>query len=272
MSEKNELQSILKELAKASSDLSSAALSNDFDAATSLLSKIKVLEAHRDELVKSTPMEKKQRSNNLPLAPDSLRENVIRVLRFTGTPTQAKLIANIAEANFSQVLDTKKLSYLRRDEQRSYKAGLDSKRRTQLRDVYVVPALSSDRLAPVRGALALSTWCLADRLIAPLSPRVNLLKSTIALVDEVSRRKIPQSNEKVMRLIRRLGSSIPGVNPFEDDIKQILAAARDELAIIQERDAEERKESAEKFAHIKDNCLFGNTLSRVELTNIEGAQ
>lgn len=272
MNIKNDLQNVLAELTKANSELCSASLSSDLELATSLIAKIKGLEVYRDEILKSSMLVKKGLSQQLPITHVSLRENVIRVLNLTKTSTQAKLIGSISEVIFNQELDTKKLSSLRRDEQRSYKAGLDSKRKTQLRDVYVVPALSSDQLAPVRGALALSTWDVADRLIAPLSPRVNLLKTTVALINEIVRRQQLKSNDSAMKLIRRLAISIPNVNPFSDSILEISAAAQNELSKIQSLDEEERNESAEKLKNIGDDCFFGNTISVVNTALKKGVK
>ena len=62
-----------------------------------------------------------------------------------------------------------------RDEHRSWRSARESGHRAGGGPVYIVPALTYDRLAPVRGLLALSAWPLEVRLVAPASHRVDML-------------------------------------------------------------------------------------------------
>ena len=86
-----------------------------------------------------------------------LRDQVIRALQLTGRPSSARLVSDVTKSRWAERVDTAKLSYLRRDEGRSWQKSRELPGR-QARDVYVVPALTYDRFTPVRGTVALSTW------------------------------------------------------------------------------------------------------------------
>ena len=133
------------------------------------------------------------------------------------------------------------------------------------RDVYVVPALTYDRFTPVRGTVALSTWPVSLRLIAPLSPRVDMLHSTVALAEEATAVAGTNYEAPMMRLVARLGATIPGVKPFGAEPRPVIEAARAELKEIENTDELERSEAAERAQAQLDAeaLLFGTQIRTV---------
>ena len=101
------------------------------------------------------------------------------MLELLGRPASVGLIRQLAAARYGDQIPGPRLASLRRDEQRSWRsAHVRYAVRAAGRPVYVVPALTYDRLVPVRGLLALSTgrWSAADR---PASLRVTSCTSLI---------------------------------------------------------------------------------------------
>lgn len=162
-----------------------------------------------------------------------------------GTPVQCAPGLDVTKSRWAERVDTAKLSYLRRDEARSWRKAQELPGR-QMRDVYVVPALTYDRFTPVRGTVALSTWPTSLRLIAPLSPRVDMLHSTVALAEETLQVAGTNYEAPMMRLVARLGATIPGIKPFGAEPQAVIDAARSELKEIEETDELERSEAAER--------------------------
>jgi hypothetical protein len=161
-------------------------------------------------------------------------------------------------------VDTAKLSSLRRDEARSWRKSQELPGR-QARDVYVVPALTYDRFTPVRGTIALSTWPTSLRLIAPLSPRVDMLHSTVSLAKEASAVAGTNYEAPMMRLVARLGATIPGIKPFGAEPKAVIEAAQTELKEIEETDELDRSEAAERAKSQLDAeaLLFGTQIRTI---------
>jgi hypothetical protein len=174
------------------------------------------------------------------------------------------------------LISTQSLSSLRRDERRSFVNAQDDHSRTAERDVYVVPALTFERFTPVRGTLTLSSWPIEERLIAPSSPRVDVLQITIRLMQQLPAAVDPSS---ARRLVMRLASTIPGALPSriaaagssfpatlptgDYDTGQIINAAERELAQLVERDEAERADGAERAcAQLgTEALLFGTTMA-----------
>lgn len=265
MERAQELVEVVAALRKANDALIEATTSGDVAEATRLLQDVAVLERRRNRLV-----HKSNRDVALPLAPSPyesavpLRDQVIRALQLTGRPSTARLLSDVTKCRWTERVDTAKLSSLRRDEARSWRKAQELPRR-QVRDVYVVPALAYDRFTPVRGTIALSPWPTSLRLIAPLSPRVDMLHSTIALAEEAA--KVADTNYEgpMMRLVARLGATIPGVKPFGTEAQTVIEAARAELKEIEETDELERSEAAER-AHVQldaEALLFGTQIRTV---------
>jgi hypothetical protein len=259
MESPHKLVDVVAALSDANNALLDATTSGDAAEVTRLLQHVAVLERRRNRLVHtkqdaapvSSPYE-----SSIPL-----RDQVIRALQLTGRPSSARLVSDITKARWAERVDTAKLSSLRRDEARSWRKSQELPGR-QERDVYVVPALTYDRFTPVRGTVALSTWPTSLRLIAPLSPRVDMLHSAIALAGEVMSLANTNYEAPMLRLVARLGATIPGVKPFSADPQTVIDAAQAELEEIEETDELERFDASER-AHAqldRESRLFGTAI------------
>lgn len=266
MNTNNELLTVIRELTEANEELIRASENNEFELLPELLNKVSLLEQRRNRVIHNTQSARQGARVSCYEPAIPLRDQVIRALNVVSSPTSGKLLTDVTKAYWDEHIETKKLSSLRRDEARSWLAGHDTNRRTAIRDVYVVPALSYDRFAPVRGVLALSSWDLAKRLIAPLSPRVDMLQSTIALAVEAERLSDTSPGERLKRLVGRLGASIPGVRAFGATPQEVRAAAEAELSEIREIDKQERATAAEraKAQLDEESVLFGAPLKIIQ--------
>jgi hypothetical protein len=244
MEASHELLEVVSALREVNDALVEATTAGDTDEAARLLKSVAALERRRNRLVhKGNPGVAAASSPYESAIP--LRDQVIRALQLTGRPSSARLVSDVTKARWAERVDTAKLSYLRRDEARSWRKTQDLAGRLA-RDVYVIPALTYDRFTPVRGTVALSTWPTSLRLIAPLSPRVDMLHSTIALATEAAAVAGTNYEARVTRLVARLGATIPGVASFNTDLGSITAAARAELDQIEETDVAERARAAQR--------------------------
>lgn len=266
METNDELKSVMHELGAANDALLQAAGAGDSELIAELLNRVALLERRRNRLVHHNSGSSRRRvaaghyESAVPL-----RDQIIRALHLVSRPATGRLLADVTKARWEEQIEATKLSSLRRDESRSWAAAQDVNRRTAVRDVYVLPALTYDRFAPVRGALALSTWETARRLIAPLSPRVDMLKSTIALAQEADRLADTSRGDAMRRLVGRLGASIPSTRSFGASTDEVIAAAQAELSEIEEIDARERAGAAERAEKQLDPeaLLFGAPLRSV---------
>lgn len=263
MERAHELVEVVTALRSANDALIEASTSGDVTETTRLLRDIAALERRRNRLV---------HKSNRDIAPATsayessvpLRDQVIRALWLTGRPSSARLVSDVTKSRWAERVDTAKLSYLRRDEARSWRKAQELPGR-QTRDVYVVPALTYDRFTPVRGTVALSTWPTSLRLIAPLSPRVDMLHSTVALAEEALLVAGTNYEAPMMRLVARLGATIPGIKPFGAEPQAVIDAARLELKEIEETDELERSEAAER-AHAqldREELRFGTQMRTI---------
>jgi len=258
-----ELIEVLTALRTANDALLEATTSGDLTESTRLLRDISALERRRNRLVhKGNPDAARATPSYASSIP--LRDQVIRALRLAGRPSSTRLISDTTKSRWAEQVDTAKLSSLRRDEARSWRKSQELSGRLA-RDVYVVSALTYDRFTPVRGTVALSNWPTNLRLIAPLSPRVDMLQSTIALAKEASSVAGTSYEAPMMQLVGRLGATIPGVKPFGSHPDAVIAAARAELKEIEETDQLERSRAAQR-AHAQLNAealLFGTQIRTI---------
>ena len=99
-----------------------------------------------------------------------------------------------------------RLTSLRRDEERSYRSAPNA------RPYYLCPALTSDLLSPARALLCVSTWPMEQRIVGPLSPRVDFLTAAIRVAEAASSpgRRRPGEPGGAQRLLRRFAMNIPG--------------------------------------------------------------
>jgi hypothetical protein len=185
-----------------------------------------------------------------------IREQVHQALTLLGVPAAPKLIVAVHDAFFSGPLVAARLTSLRRDEERSFRTA------PHARAYYLCAALTADLLAPARGLLAVSTWSLEQRVIGPLSPRVDYLTAAIAVADSV--RRLPAPSADATRLLWRFAVNIPGAQAGGRRTEPGLVgqAARAELAVHQDHDREQRQAAATRAQAQLDEAgqLFGSRL------------
>ena len=193
-----------------------------------------------------------------------VREQVARALGLLARPAPVSLIRDVAAARFGDSIAGPRLASLRRDEHRSWRSARESGHRAGGRPVYIVPALTYDRLAPVRGLLALSAWPLEVRLVAPASHRVDMLHMVDRLAAALAEAGTPPWAPDVERLLWRLAGTVPGaVEGSTMDLERVRSAVAAELAQINEADATERAEAARRGRAQLDEeqQLFGARLT-----------
>ncbi|MEU6654926.1 hypothetical protein ABZ904_37315 [Streptomyces sp. NPDC046900] len=191
-----------------------------------------------------------------------VREQVHQSLAILGAPAAPKLISATYQAFFAEPLLTTKLASLRRDEERSFTS------QRYARPYYICAALTHDRLAPARGLLAVSSWPLERRIIAPLSPRTDFLTHAIGAAEHMQRLTAAghSPSAEAWRLLRRFAFNIPGAyEGGEPDPSQVISAARQEAAVHQETDDSQRRSAATRArAQLNDiQELFGVSSLRI---------
>ncbi|MEU2388950.1 hypothetical protein ABZ606_30540 [Streptomyces sp. NPDC012461] len=190
------------------------------------------------------------------------REHVHRALMLLGTPAAPKLIVGVHEAFFPGELSASKLSSLRRDEARSYQSSPGA------RPYYLCSALAHDLLTPVRALLTISTWPLEQRIIGPLSPRVDFLTGAIRIAEAVHAAESSAGGEPsaaALRLLWRFAANIPDAMPSSApgresalDTQQVIDAARTELAVHLDADRAVRSEASRRARTLHEaQQLFG---------------
>ncbi|MGW0177754.1 hypothetical protein [Nocardia sp. NPDC003345] len=234
-----------------------AAGSGDRTAARRLRAELRAAEADWDTAVlggAENPEPPRQTSAAVPV-----REHVHRALTLLSVPAAPKLVLAVHEAFFSGDLVAARLTSLRRDEERSFRAAPFA------RPYYLCAAMTTDLLAPARGLLAVSTWPLAQRMVGPLSPRVDLLTAAIRLSRHTIDHGCPPAGQRVLW---QLAVSIPGAADGKNiDPDVVLAAAERELEVHRDDDTQQRADAAERAGRqLADPAaqLFGVRLAVAE--------
>ena len=188
-----------------------------------------------------------------------LREQVHSALTLLSVPAAPKLIAQVYNACFGGDINSAKLTSLRRDEERSFRSAPFA------RPYYLCAALTADRLAPVRGLLAISTWQLDRRIIGPLSPRVDFLTAAVSIAEHIDR--LPGIDHNAARLLWLFAENIPGAADGIGSAKPdtVIRAARSELLTHQPVDRSHREAAAARARTQLDDTdrLFGSHLRSV---------
>lgn len=191
-----------------------------------------------------------------------LREQVHHALTVLTVPAAPKLVIEVHRAFFAGEILGARLTSLRRDEERSFRAA------PYARPYYICAALTADLLAPARGLLAVSTWPMDRRIIAPLSPRVHFLISAIRVAEHVER--LAEPSPAATRLLWRFAVNIPGVGDgFGATEPQVVTcAARAELDIHEDADRLQREAAAARARGQLGDAeqLFGGRLRAVPRT------
>ena len=196
-----------------------------------------------------------------------LREQVYEALSLLQVPAAPKLIATVHEAFFGSTFPTTKVTSLKRDEERSFRAAPFA------RPYYICAALSADYLSPSRGLLAVSTWPMERRVIGSLSPRADFLTAAIRVADAIER--IPTPPLTARRLLQRFAASISGAAPTPGALAPaspdrvspavVRQAADAELSVHADADSRMRKEAADRARRQLGDAeqLFGTKMHAV---------
>ncbi|WP_204045579.1 hypothetical protein [Acrocarpospora phusangensis] len=191
-----------------------------------------------------------------PLPRPPVREHVHQALTLLGVPSAAKTVVVVDEAFFGGTLVSTQLTSLRRDEEKSFRSARNA------RPYYLCAALTTERLSPVRGLLAISTWPLPNRVVGPLSPRTDFLTSAVRIAEHVQRLTALGENPVVaFRLLTQMAQNIPGATDDfgPADPAAVIVAAQAELAVHRDKDLRQRAEAAERASErlAEVNQLFG---------------
>jgi len=185
-----------------------------------------------------------------------LREQVHQALTLLTVPAAPRLVSLVHEAFFAGAISGARLTSLRRDEERSFRAAPFA------RPYYLCAALTADLLAPARGVLAVSTWPMERRVIGPLSPRVDFLTAAIQVAESILR--VSQPGPGALRLLWRFASNIPGgmTSGGKTNPRRVAGAAEAERGIHADADQAARTDAAQRArAQLNDaQQLFGTRL------------
>jgi hypothetical protein len=222
-----------------------------------------------DALVTPPDRSEEERQELASLLP--VREQVHQALTLLGVPAAPKLAGTVHSAFFAGHLAPSGLASLRRDEERSYRSAPGA------RPYYLCPALTSDLLSPARALVCISTWPLEQRVIGPLSPRVDFLTSAIRIAEATAALGgAGPTTAEAERLLRRFALNIPGAGPARPGEAvspiAVAAAAEAELAIHIDRDSDDRAQAAWRARRQLDDAeqLFGARLTAVHGTGTAG--
>lgn len=266
-----EVKAAMADVAALQERLATALSTDDHTEVDQLLAELSVAEKRRNRLLQRASA---GTAGSFDAAPP-VREQVAAVLGLLTRPSSVSLIRDVAAGRYGENIQPSRLASLRRDEQRSWRAAHrdDGATRPLGRPVYVVPALTYDRFAPVRGMLALSSWPLDVRLIAPASPRVDILHVTIRLIDELDRAGDAPWTPNLRRLVWRFARSVAGAMDSRGgfDYTHVRIAAGRELQQIAESDTAEREQAARRArAQLdEDSQLFGTNLRLADQPSTE---
>ncbi|MFF3567946.1 hypothetical protein ACFYXQ_09230 [Nocardia jiangxiensis] len=272
------LEKRITELRRALRD---AATSGDTERATELRAQLRRTERAWDVLIDADELPSAPApfdQPNAPVPPAAMlpaREHVHRALMLLQTPAAPKLIVGVHDAFFPGELSAAKLSSLRRDEERSYRSAPGA------RPYYLCPALSHDLLSPARALVTISTWTLEQRIIGPLSPRVNFLTGAIRIAEAVggaAESGGPGASAAALRLLWSFATNIPDAMPPDPvapggapDTGRVIDAARAELEVHTDADRRTRTESARRARKqlTGDQQLFGAPLRQIRLLHAD---
>ncbi|WP_238007344.1 hypothetical protein KZZ52_02270 [Dactylosporangium sp. AC04546] len=190
-----------------------------------------------------------------------LREQVHSALTLLAVPAAPKLVAQVYNACYGGDMRGEKLTSLRRDEERSFRTAPFA------RPYYLCAALTADRLAPVRGLLAVSTWELEQRIVGALSPRVDFLTAAVNIARHAERVEVDRATARLLWLF---AENIPGAADGIGSTKPaaVIRAAESELTTHAATDRSHREAAAARARTQLDDAgrLFGSTLKPVEET------
>ena len=239
-----------------------ALVDRDQERVRELRAELRRAERSWDALV--TPPDRPEEGRQGPTSLLPAREQVHQALTLLGVPAAPKLASTVHSAFFAGELPASGLASLRRDEERSYRSAPGA------RPYYLCAALTSDLLSPARALVCVSTWPLEQRVIGPLSPRVDFLTAAIRIAEATATLgETGPGSAEASRLLRRFALNVPGAGPGRAgeavSPAAVAEASRAELAIHADRDRDDRVQSARRARSQLGDAeqLFGVRLQAV---------
>jgi len=255
----DQLAETLREAARLASETAEALSRGDVDEAARLQSEAEVAwdQARRIGLryAKRPALSKVQ----------SVRERTVGAVAELDVPCSPKLIAAYCLARSGEPFDPRAIASIRRDEYRSWTSG-------SRRDTYLVPALEGPWFVAGRGRFTLSHWPLWQRIIGPLSPRVDHLKVCLHLVDQGDALgRQTDAAARIRTLLVEYARTVPNAvkNSWDPESELNTSRIRDavlsELDLIQHEDDDWRKHEAERAARGLDEgkLIWGGTVPQI---------
>jgi hypothetical protein len=171
----------------------------------------------------------------------STRSQALAALDDMGVPSPPREIASFHLARFGAELDVRGLASVRRDERKAFDRYGPNRPAP-----YLVPALDTRLLQPVRGPLTLSSWQLERRLLAPTSSRIDHLRLTRRFA-ELATELSGERRDRMLDLAVRYAQSVAGaLDDAQPDPGSIIEATDSELEEISGLDEHERARAAQR--------------------------
>lgn len=254
-----ELAQILKDAARLAEEAAEAVRRGDVDAS------LRLQREAESAWYRARRLSQRQAKQPVRAKAPSGRERTIAALAELSVPSSPKQIAAYAEAQSGEAFDVRALASVRRDEFRSWRSGSS-------RDTYIVPALEGPWFVAGRGRLALSHWSLPRRILGPLSPRADHLRTCMQIADRIVSEEAGGALCARMRdLLAEYSRSVPGAlldtwNTGADlDIPRVRAAVGAELDLIEGEDNKSRELGAERATRqlTPEQQLWGGSMPQV---------
>ena len=249
----DELESLERQIARLRTAVRQAVAVGDRAQARALRAELRRAQEQWDEAVEQLDESAPQAapaatapSQTGPLLP--IREQVHQALTLLGGPAAPRLILTVHRAFFAGHLIPARLTSIRRDEERSFRAAPHARALLPVRRADCGPAGPGPWSA---GCLDLAAGPACHR---PLSPRVDYLTAAIRVADFI--RRLPDVSPDAHRLLWRVAANIPGVpsgtaSPGPADVAR---AARAELAVHEPDDDAHRRAAAAARSRAARRC------------------
>lgn len=183
-----------------------------------------------------------------------VRAVVLDLLHDLEVPTYSRLLSQLAQAIYGREVQAVRFGSLGTDERRAYTM------RPNGRSVWLGSALTHHRFEPIRRLWIRSDWPLEKRVIAPLSSRVNHLRTTARLCQwALDHQQVAEAD--MLRIIAAdHARDVEGITVKRGifELAQWREAALSALGRYEALDAEQRHEAAGRLADCTEVVqLFG---------------
>jgi len=255
----NDLAQVLKDAARLANEAADALGRGDSEAS------LRLQREAENAWWRARQIGKRQAQRPARIRAPSARERTVTALTELNVPSSPKQIAAYAEARTGEPFDVRALASIRRDEYRSWTSGSQ-------RDTYLVPALEGLWFLAGRGRLALSHWPLWQRIVGPLSPRADYLRSCLQLVNRIkSVGHDVDAGLRMRTLLAQYARTVPGAlqdswtSGQDLDIPRVAAAVVAELDLIRTEDENSRQREAERAMRKlnQEQLVWGGSMPQV---------